>query len=83
MTYKDHVTARDLIRALMAFSPEAIIDIAKDPELNCAGPIAMKETGELRVLQAADRETGKPVYVLWPLYLESLDERYDLENENS
>ncbi len=83
MPYKKHVTVSDLVRALVTFPPDTIIDIAKDPELNCAGPVAMQETGELSVLETTDRKTGKPVYVLWPMYIEPLDDRYNLENEDS
>jgi hypothetical protein len=76
MTYKKHVTVRDMLRALITVPHETIIEIACDPEMNAAGPIAMTENGELCVLDAQFREDGQPVMVMWPLKTEPLEERY-------
>jgi predicted acetyltransferase len=60
---------------------KTIIEIAVDPEMNQAGPIAMLETDELSVLKTRLRENGQPVLVLWPLETRELDERYILEDD--
>ena len=77
MTYRKHVTAAALRQVLMHVPSATIIDIACDPEINQAGPLAMHETGELDVLQFKLREDGRPVLVLWPIEMACLEDRYE------
>ena len=76
MPYKDFTTAGELRAMLMQLPADTIIDIARDPELNGAGPIAMLETGEISVCEERLRPDGRPVVVLWPLDSEDFDRRY-------
>jgi len=81
MTYKDYVTAGDLLRVFLRVPAKTIVEIARDPELNQAGPIVMHEDGALDVLHFKMRENGKPVLLMWPMHTECLDERYDEQTD--
>lgn len=76
MPYKDVTTAGELRAMLMELPADTIIDIARDPELNGAGPIAMLDTGEISVCEEQLLRDGRPVIVLWPLHSEAFDKRY-------
>lgn len=78
MTLKNFVTAGELRKALLYIPADTIIDIAQDPELNRAGPIAMQESGELSAAEETLDVDGKPrkVMILWPLEMEQPEDRY-------
>jgi hypothetical protein len=77
MTYKDFTTAGELRRMLVQLPANTIIDIARDPELNGAGPIAMLEDGQISVCEERLRADGRAVVVLWPLESVPFERRYN------
>lgn len=82
MEYKDFVTAGELRKFLLKLPHNTIIDIARDPELNGCGPIAMLEDGEASVAVERLKENGRQVVVLWPLESDDWNSRYVDETED-
>lgn len=76
MTEQTTVTIKKLRAALSDLPSNALVEIAIDPELNAAGPIASNETGAVLVFETRLQKGNHPVVVLLPEFTQAWDDRY-------
>lgn len=71
------LTARQLGVALLQMPADALVEIASDPSLNNAGPVATTTEGAVHVYEARRCDTSELVIVLWPEEAMCWEDRYE------